>query len=354
MRIVLGNLLLLVWSITFARADVVIFKNGDRLTGALVDVQRGVLTLKSDVLGNLMIPLNQVQSFSADRSAVVLTSDRKAMEGQLELLSSGEWQLTKNGQSQSIPVEEVSLALPAEPYHDLIKRSGKPWRLWTGAANFGYSIQNGAQQTNSLNMTVNAVRQLPANLLPSHEWRTNYGLTMLFSKAAEQEISVSSKTLSTNLRQDYLFSSRDFVFGFAQLDHIAPQGLYLRQTLGFGFGRDLVQSSRTRVSILGGLNYLHEKFDDGFSDDSSEVRAGGTFGMQINDWLRYEHNLNFYPNLKSGGQYHADTNANLGLTITSRLTLNTGVIDLYLSNPGPGSRRNSIAFTTGIGFTFGR
>ena len=48
------------------RADVVTLKNGDRVTGTLVSVTGGTLELKSDVLGDLKIPLAKVATFTAD------------------------------------------------------------------------------------------------------------------------------------------------------------------------------------------------------------------------------------------------------------------------------------------------
>ena len=42
----------------------------------------------------------------------------------------------------------------------------------------------------------------------------------------------------------------------------------------------------------------------------------------------------------------------LAAKLSNRFSLNAGVIDLYLSNPAVGSRKNNVAFTTGLGYTF--
>ena len=43
----------------------------------------------------------------------------------------------------------------------------------------------------------------------------------------------------------------------------------------------------------------------------------------------------------------------LDVKLTNRFSLNTSLIDLYLSTPSAGSRRNNFSLTTGITTTFG-
>jgi hypothetical protein len=68
--------------------------------------------------------------------------------------------------------------------------------------------------------------------------------------------------------------------------------------------------------------------------------------------VRIDHAANASPNLSVVGEYHLDTRTALDVKLTNRFSLNTGLIDLYLTNPSPGSRRNTFALTTGIAATF--
>jgi putative salt-induced outer membrane protein len=335
-----------------ARADTVVFKNGDKLTGTFVEVRDGKLALKSDALGDVSIPLGKVQSFSMEKPAVILGKDRKIVRGQMGLAESGDWQVMTNGTSQTVVAANVAVILPADSYHQLAEVPARPWQNWKGSINFGDSFQHGDQQTNTLTTVVVATRERPSDLLFSRHWRTNYGLTMLFSKAEQGGVTVASDTVSTNLRGDYLFTDRNFVFVSGELDYIQPQGLYLRQSLGGGFGHDVIHSERTVFSLLGGIDYAHEKFINGASEQSAEALAGEKLGMQITRRLRLDHHLNFYPDLQGGGQYRWDTSAALGFKVSNRLVANAGVIDLFLNKPEPGSHQNNIAVTTGLGYTF--
>ena len=65
-----------------------------------------------------------------------------------------------------------------------------------------------------------------------------------------------------------------------------------------------------------------------------------------------DHSLNFYPNFSQGGEYRFDTTTVLSIKIFNRFSLNTGLIDLFLSNPPAGNHKNNVTLSTGIGYSF--
>ena len=337
-------------------ADVVTLKNGDRVTGTLVTVKAGSLDLKSDILGDLTIPMAQVTSFAVTKPVVVVVKDREPLQGKVELDPSGNWKVTTNSGSQTIKAASADLVMPAEAYQTL-EKAGSPLQDWKGSASLGYSIQRGDQSTSSFATNVTAVRERPETPIFERHFRTDFTLTTLLSGATQTTTTgttetVNSRTFTTNLREDYLFTATNFVFGFAQFDHVGAQGLYLRQTYGGGYGHDLIKTSRTDLSLLAGITYVHEKFFTGAFDSSPQALAGEKLGIQITKRIRLDHDLNFYPDLSNGGQYRFDTSTTLSAKLSNKLSLNTGVIDLYLSNPATGSKKNNVNFTTGIGYTF--
>jgi len=352
MKIIALSLIAFTCAAASTQADVATLKNGDRVTGTLVMVKDGKLQLKSDILGDLEIPLSQVATFAAAKPVAVVVKGGQPVQGQLEISASGDWQITAEGKSQTIPAANVDMILPAEAYHALVEHSARPWQDWKGGASLGYSVQSGDQNTSSFASTLNAVRERPESPIFKSHFRTNFGLTTLLSHATQGATVITSNTLSTSLREDYLFSPANFVFAIAGIDHIGAQGLYLRQTYGGGYGRTLINNSRASFSLLGGVTAVHEKFFTGANDQILAVLVGEKFGFQISKRVRLDHNLNFYPNLTNTGQYRFDTSTTVAANLGKRFNLNTGIIDLFLSNPPVGSHQNNVAFTTGIGYTF--
>ena len=352
LKAILAIVFMLVLGASAARADAVTLKNGDRVTGTLVSVKGGTLELKSDALGDLMIPLAKVATFTAEKPVAVVVKGQAAMVGKLELSESGNWVVTENGKSQTIPGAAPELVMPADAYQALMEHNAPVWKDWKGAVSLGYSVQRGDQNTSSFATTVVAVRERPATPIFERHWRTNFNLTTLLSHNTQAGTSITSNTLTTAIRQDYLFSASNFVFGLAEIDHVGAQGLYLRQTYGGGVGHDLIKTPRATFSVLGGITFVHEKFFTGEYDQNAAAFIGERFGYQISKAVRIDHSFNIYPNLSVTGQYRFDTTTTLSAKLSTRFSLNTGVVDLYLSNPAMGSEQNNIAFTTGLGYTF--
>ncbi len=352
MKLILTSLLALVCLASSALADVVTLKNGDRVTGTLVTIKGGTLLLKSDILGNLSIPMAKVATYSVDKPVAVIIKGKQPVQGSLALTPSGDWQVKTNGQTQTIPAAQADTIMPADDYQKLVAASPKPWQAWKGSASLGESLQHGNQQSNTFTTTIDAVRERPATPIFEDHTRSNFGVVALLSHADESDNSVTSHTMSANLREDFLFSPTLFVFGLAQLDHISTEGLYLRQTYGGGFGKDVLKTKHTTLSVIGGLTAQHEKFFTGAEDETLDGLVGEKLGEQFSKRIRLDNTFNFYPNFTQGGQYRFDTTTVLSIKISNRFSFNTRAIDLYLSNPPPGNEKNNITLSTGVGYTF--
>ncbi len=359
MKLTLTSFLALICLVSIGRADVATLKNGDRITGALVTIKGGTLQLKTDKLGNLSIPLAQVATYSTEKPVAVIIQGQEPVVGMLELLPSGDWQVKgANGQMRTIAAAKPEVIMPAEDYKKVEQRPGLR-QAWKGTASLGYSLQNGNQQTDTLTTTINAARERPATPIFERHMRTNFDFTILFSHAEQKSptppfiitSTVTSRTLTADLRQDYLFSANNFVFVFGQLNHVSTQGLYLQQTYGGGIGRDVVKNARTTFSVLGGPTYVQEVFFLGPTIRTAELLVGETLGEQFTKRLRLDHYLHVYPDLIHSGQYRFDTSAVLSFKLTNKLLVNASAIDLYLSNP-PTGEKNNVTFSMGIGYSF--
>jgi putative salt-induced outer membrane protein YdiY len=333
--------------------DVVLLKNGDRITGAFLSVRGSNLNLQTDPLGNVTMPVAQIAAISLVEAVTVVVRRQAPLRGGLALDPSGNWQLTDdNGITHTIGPGSVEVILPAERYQSLVEHTARPWQDWTGTANLGYSVQRGNQQTNTFSSSVDTRRERPPTPTFAPHGRTNVHLTMLLSNANEAGTSIGSNVVSTSVRQDILFAPGNFVFGIIQFDHVGTEGLSLRQSYGGGTGYDLSLTSRGTLSLFGGLTFVRESFSRGGDQRTAQLLAGEKFRFQLTPRVRLDHTANAYPNLSILGRYHFDTRTAVDVKLTNRFSLNTGLIDLYLTNPAPGSRRNNFALTTGIATTF--
>ncbi len=347
-----------------ADLDGVTLKNGDRITGAFVSVRGRNINLQTGALGTLTIPLGQVVSIEVSEMVMAFTRAGQPRSGWLTLGPTGNWQLTddESGITRTIDASAIDVILPVARYQSIVEHVAGPFQDWTGTASLGYSIQRGNQRNDTLSSSVDTRREQPAAPIFERHWRTNVHMTLLLSNAEEADTSIGANTFSSSVRQDRLFAPGSFVFGIAQFDHVGTEGLFLRQTYGGGTGYDVTLRGRGTLSIFGGLTLVREQFSttlvrDELStttspDQTAQFLFGEKIRYQLTPRVRFDHATNVSLNITDVGQYHLDTRTAIDIRLTNRFSFNTGLIDLYLTNPAPGSQRNTFALTTGIAATF--
>jgi hypothetical protein len=356
-----------------ARAQGIEFANGDHLSGKWLSVEGTTIEFRSAALGKVAIPVAKVASFTIGQPIVVVLQDGTAIPGDRARFSAGAWTVESHGGQRKIAAADVAAIVPAASYRSSVsEEKARPWRGWKGRATFGYSLQNGDQNARTVSIGVSAVRRQP-NLAGLHErWRTNYAFNLLFANASSAGEQISSNSLTTSLRQDYFLHPHNFLFVLGQLDHIQAQNLYLRQTYGGGYGRDLLSSHGIRLSLLAGATFANEKFVGAPAEQFAEALVGEHATIQFNKKIQFDNSFTFYPNLTNRGDYRFDTSSALAFKLNSWLSANMGLTNFYLSRIptgsdttvttiGPGgtvvtttfpAHNNNITVTAGLGVDF--
>lgn len=324
------------------------FTNGDHLSGKWLRVEGTTIEFQSDALGKISVPEAKVASFTIEQPLVVVLLDGVAIPGKQAQFVAGFWTIECQGEKRKVAAATVAAIVPAASYHSaVVREKARPWRGWKGAMTFGYSLQNGDQNARTVSIGVNGVRRQP-NLPGLHErWRTTYSFNLLFANASSAGQQVTSNSLTTALRQDYFLRPHSFVFVLGQADHIQSQNLYLRQTYGGGFGRDLFTGPRFRLSLLIGGTFANEKFVGTPAQQFGEALVGEHATIQLNKKVQLTHSFTFYPNLTQRGTYRFDTASALAFKLNSWLSANMGLTDFYVSQIPSGSMTTVTTIGTG-------
>jgi hypothetical protein len=214
--------LLIICFVRPALAEVITFKNGDKLTGVWLRVANDKLIFKSEVAGEISLALNSIQSFSTENAVVVVLRKGGTVEAEKAVLGAGVWQADTKSGVQTLDPRETAAIYPREIYLPRSpERASLPWRNWHGTGELGYSLLRGDRQSRSLSIGVNSTRRQPDLPGLSERFRTNYSLKLLLADARTVgEPHTSANSVSTGIRQDFLFSRNNFLFVMGQLEHI--------------------------------------------------------------------------------------------------------------------------------------
>lgn len=249
-------LLLGSFSITAAAApktDIVIFKNGDKLTGEVKSLERGRLRLNTEATGTISIEWDKIVSVKSDQHIQVETENGVRYFGQLLATneSAGVVVDTEYGQRPLQNIRIVSMA-PIE--------IGKPLDVLDVAVMLGYSFAKAG-----------GVEQGTFGLEIAH--RTRKRIYALSGSTTINDSEDGERSKRSNLGLDYrrLWQNRWYVSGNLKFEQNDELGLDLRSSIGSAVGRFHIQNNTMLLDIQAGLQFSREKLlNDPEKNDSVE------------------------------------------------------------------------------------
>ena len=334
-------------AVNVARADQVILKNGDRITGAIVKSDGKTLTLKTEYAGELNIKWDIVDQITSTDPLYLITSDGRTVVGTLTARES-QFDVTPKDAAK-VTLERSSIAVIRSPAEQAaFERLNSPgwFDLWGGFVDFGYSLTTGNTDTSTTTLGSKIQRE------------TRRDKTLLYAAYIKSSNDAAGETITTanavrgGARYDYKLQPRLSVFGFGDFEYNEIQLLDLRSVIGGGVGYDVLKTERGSLQVFGGGAWNHEKYSTDISRDFGELLIGEEFNYRASDRTSFFERFTVYPNLSEGGEYRMTFDAGLTTRLTRFLDWQLTVSDRYISNPVPGSKSNDLLFTTGIRFSF--
>src|SRR6185369_2055557 len=126
-----------------AIADQIVLKNGDRLTGTIVKSDGKTIVLKSDLVGEVAIALDNVETVTADKPLYVTLNDGRTVSG-LVTAKNSQFEIKSN--SGVVAVERSEAEQRA--YESTLNPG---WlEQWNGGADVGFSLTRGNSATTNL------------------------------------------------------------------------------------------------------------------------------------------------------------------------------------------------------------
>jgi putative salt-induced outer membrane protein YdiY len=325
-------------------ADVVVLKNGDRVTGKIVQKDGANLKVQTDLMGEVTIAWASVTSVESAEPLTVVLPGGESVQGRIA---------TRDGkvevEQRSAPLAEVAAirnAAAQRAYERLLDPGLRD--LWAGFFDLGFSFTRGNARTATLTNTFNASRA------------TNTDKTTVYFNQVYARATVDGRTAATAraVRGGWGYnrnaSRRLFVNAFNDYEYDRFQNLDLRFVLGGGLGYNVVKNERTRFDLLGGAAYNREKFGTGLVRNSAEAYWGDQLSFRVNSATSLTQSFRMFHNLSNSGEYRINFDLGAVTQLTQWMGFQVSVSDRYLSNPLPGRLKNDILFTTGFRLKFAR
>jgi Protein of unknown function, DUF481 len=358
-------------------SDVIVFTNGDQLSGKFLRSTGGTVTFHSDMAGDVNVPWDKVKELRSGTTFAVFEKGQHLTRTPLDKVPQGT--VTVNGEklevkeatgeTKEITAKNTEFVIDEKTFQDHVRHEPNLLHGWAGSLTGGASLVEATQNTTTFNGAVAMVRVVPGVswLLPRNrttvDFNGSYGkITQPQAAGAPALPDVKTAVYHADAERDQYFSPRFYVLGETAFDHNFAQGLDLQQIYGGGVGVTILKRPMSTLDLKGTVQYEKQAFLSGAASPSQNL-IGSTFSEAY--LLRLPHNIvlteqgSYLPAYNNMHDYSANETSNIGFPLYKRLGFSVGSVDTYLNDPpvavfpAAPTKRNSFEFTTGVTYSLG-
>jgi hypothetical protein len=345
--IVLINALIFTTSLLFARdkTDVLVMKNGDRMTCQIKGLDAGVLYVSFDYIdGTTSVEWSKVARVESNQLFIVKTEDGSVYTGSLNTAE------TPAGQPVKIEVlepPEPAVVLETPQVVSMVETSEKFWRRFNGELSFGviYSKGNESTQYTLGSQTVYLRERWSAGASLNSSLSSSTGT----NASTRNSLDLSGKRL--------LPWNKYFYAGLGSFLQSSAQGITLQTTVGGGLGRYFKNTNRSRISLLGGLSWQSTNYHQAIVPVGRQNLVAGLIAADINAFRFNKTNLNItaslLPALSEPGRFRFNTNATYYIKLFSNLSWNLSFYGNWDNRPPAPFSGSDYGTSSGLSWTFG-
>lgn len=331
----------------FAREakDVIVMKNGDRMTCEIKSLDRGTLSINLDYVdGTISVDWSKVIRLESTQIFLVLTEDGGSYEGTLTTPA------TFDNQPMKMEITQITgkkLDIERQKVVGMKESADKVWQRFNGALNFGvvYSKGNNATQY-SFGADTQYLRE---------RWAADADFG---SNLSSNNGSKTSTRNQLGLRAYHLLPWDNYFYaGLGNFLQSTEQGIALQTTVGGGVGHFFKNGSNTSIAVLGGLGWQGTNYSSSTNSPTAQNVATALIGAEIKIFKFKKSSLNvsaiLLPALSDPGRVHFDTNASYYLKLFSNLSWNMSFYGNWDNQPPHGFSGSDYGTSSGLSWTFG-
>ncbi len=336
---VLSALVIVALAASPAFGDTVKLKNGDTLTGKVVSILDGKLTLATDAAGEIKLDVAQVETLSTDAPITVELPGGATFSGKAVAAAGGNITVEADG----VGTQTVALGAAA------INKPAKPARAWTGSVAGAATWTRGNTYTQTVALDVNAVNRGEIDRLTFSGWyRTgrqkdqNTGVT-----------STSERRLGAGLKYDYFMAEKAYWYANMLAEKNAIAALDLRFVAGLGLGWQFIENATTNLNAEAGLSWFSENYSNGTSSvDEIAARAAFHFDHKFDEVHSMFDDTEFFKIFGDPRDYLVKTKGGFRQNFSASFFAQEWAEFYWDPTPAAGKKRTDVTYFVGVGWNF--
>jgi len=332
----------------FARdkSDVIIMRNGDRITCEIKGLDADTLFISIDyILNTQSVDWSKVDHVESKQLFIVKTQDGLVYSG---TISTPE---TPGGRPVKIeifePADNTKVQVEKMTIIKMDETSANFWQRFNGDIGLGFIYSKGNQSAQyNLNSEVN---------YPRPRWSASASYNSTLSSSTGTNPSTRNEIDLNVLR--LLRWNNWYYAGLADFLQSSVQGIQLQTTFGAGVGRYLKNTNRATISVTGGIawqriNYL-EKVLPATTQDVTSALIGAQVKLFWFNKTTLDISTYLLPALSEPGRVHYNLNTSYYVKLWSNLTWNISFYGNWDNRPPPGFAGSDYGTSSGVSWKFG-
>ena len=358
-----------------AAPDMLIFQNGDRLSGTLLRAVGETIWFHSQFVGEIHVKWSQLKEIRTGTKLIVLEKGVSPHDGRLPgdvpegKLSVADGSITVQeekpaGAEVILPVKRAEYVLDETTLRKQIE--GHPGFLagWNGQMTAGATVVQATQNQYTFTGSMALARTVPTVTWLNTRNRTSLDFSGSFGKIIQPPYrsngvmtpgySSKSSIYHAEAERDEYFSPRFYALGQTVFDHNFSQNLDLQQIYGAGIGWTAVKRPDQELDLKTTLQYESQQFivESGLYDQNLVGSTlDSTWVVKLPLKVLFKQEVSWIPAYNNPYAYSAGETNSLTMPFFKALAFSVGSIDSYLNDPpplSPPTKRNSFQFTTGV------
>jgi putative salt-induced outer membrane protein YdiY len=315
-------------------------KNGDRFTGEIKGLAHGELSFKASYMtASVRLNWEDVERLESKDPFIVSLTDGRRIWGFIETagLQEGEGsvRIGHNGLASTVPHSRVI---------GIEQQETSVWNQLSGSLDFGFSFASGNNTTdNSLALNLN--------------YRTQRNLFSLDGSSDYNRNSAESTARhSLTFQQQRMLNPKWFTAAIADFLHSEQQELSLRSTFGGGLGRNLYQTDRTLLTVIGGAVYTHESYSEQFGGAPEHSNVEALFAVEFNTFrfktMDVRAATSIFPSMSDPGRFRIGAEGSLKIELVRNLYWKFRMYENFDNKPPVNAPRNDVGVSSSLGWSF--
>lgn len=358
--------------------DVIVFTNGDQLTGKFVQAVGDTVSFHSDIIGDVTVEWSKVKELRTAQKIAVIEKSVQIKHHQLPAsvpvgtISVANEQITvqptTNATIAPIPIKSAQYVIDQTTLNKQLVGHPGFFQAWNGSATAGLTLVQATQNQYSFTGGVALIRTVPTVSWLDPRNRTTLDYAQSYGKITEPSYVdangnfvpstyTKSSIFHADAERDEYLSPRFYLLGQVAFDHNYSQNLDLQQIYGGGIGYTIIKTPKQEMDVKATVQYERQAFFNTVTNENQNL-IGSTFGgyytLHLPKSILFTQQLLYIPAWNNMRAYSVSETDALVFPAYKNFGFQVGTLDTYLNNVPlayPPTKRNSFQFTAGVTYT---